>query len=346
MKNSSNHAHRAMGGERVGARVIPLGRPDMTRRDRDAVEWRMKCAPFGDAALVERWERMWSSSWGREAVLFDDPLDVAMALKQVFRWGDGARIAAGGGMHPAFREGFAAAWLRVVHHDLQPDQPHRFAGGGDFVAAWVEHFQGLPVSISGGPGMVVEDVTSTPLPLPGVGEKMIQVMVLDGNAMLQGGNAALLLCRDPALAVQFRALRHPPSGLVVALGMSQLSQWELFLGRRTQLAERYLRLRSGGWFTVPGRAVEKRWWHRFHLTFAEEGRRDGLRDFLGRGGIMTDSAWPFSFPEVANMACRKDYECRTLALPLYASLTDGEQKRIINRVHRWVERGGPRSLSA
>ncbi|MBF0146182.1 MAG: DegT/DnrJ/EryC1/StrS family aminotransferase [Magnetococcales bacterium] len=317
--------------------VIPLVRPDLTRKDLEAVGRQMVSAPFRDDALVDRWESMWAQIWRREAILFDDPVDAVVALKEVLGWRDGVRVAAGAGMHPAWREGFAAAWIRVVHHDTAPQQTPVISSDGGFAAVFVEHFQGIPIPVPVGQGVVLEDLSSMPLPLPGTGEGAIQLMLLDGNAMIQGGNAALILCREGALASRFREYRTPPSGLVAALGMSQLEQRECLLQRRTLLASRYRAMRSGGWFKIPS-GTSERWWHGFHLMFEHEAQRDGLMAFLRKGGILAGPAWPFSFPEVENMACRRQLERLGLALPLYASLTDAQQKRIINRIHRWVGR--------
>ncbi|HIJ82710.1 MAG: hypothetical protein HW380_50 [Magnetococcales bacterium] len=319
--------------------TIPLMRPDLTRLDLDAVAGQLSLSPFRNDELVSQWQLAWSELWNRRAILFDDPVDAILALKDVLGWRDGARIAAGSGMHPAWREGFAAAWIRVVFHDVEPTYPLSISRDGGFSGVFVDHFQGIPVSAPDGPGTVLEDLSSMPAPLPGTGYGAVQLMVLDGNAMIQGGNAALILCRDASMAAQLQARRHPPSALMAALGMSQFRQMEPLLARRSSLASRYLAIRTGGMFGMP--SVTPRWWHGFYLWFDEESQRDGLCHFLRKGGILAESTGYFSSPEVEHMTWQRRFARHGLALPLYASLNDQEQKRIINRIHRWVHRGGP-----
>lgn len=323
--------------------TIPLIRPDLTQGDREAVACQLPRSPFRDDHLVRRWEATWSQLWNRTAVLFDDPVDVIVALKSALAWPDGARIAVGTDLHSAWREGFAAAWLRVVYHDVDPTQTPAFPDDGRFSGVLVGHFQGLPVLPPNGPGVVLEDLSSMPLPLPGTGCGDVQLMVMDGNAMIQGGNAALVLCRDGQIAARLMAKRRPPSALMAALGLSQLQQIKTLLARRDLLASRYLCMRPGGLFDLPTVPDTPRWWHGFHLSFKQKSRREGLRHFLHKAHIRTGPAWHFSFPEVENMTWRQRLDSHTLALPLYASLNDTDQKRVINRIHRWVSRGGPTS---
>lgn len=322
--------------------TIPLSRPDLTEQDWAAVERQLKLAPFSDDDGVYHWEEMWSQIWGRRAIVFADSLDAVMALKIALGWRDGACIATGAGLHPAWREGCARAWIRLVYHDMDPLRIPTFPDSVGFSGVWVDHFAGRPVQVPKGPGWVVEDLSNVPLPLPTTGQGDLQVMVLDGNAMIQGGGAVVILCHDAGLANRIaKARSHPPSALMAALGISQLNQRDMLLTRRSVLADRYLQLRTGGWFSKPESLVTGRFWPGFYLLFDDEGRKDGLRQFLATGGILSASPWPFTFPEVRDMYWRQRFESLGLALPLYASLSDAEQKKIINRIHRWVGRGGP-----
>ncbi|MBF0133548.1 MAG: hypothetical protein HQL75_13305 [Magnetococcales bacterium] len=325
----------------VEGTTIPLMRPDLTTMDRDALAHQLGIFPFQDERLVMRWELAWSQLWGRKAILFDDPVDCIVALKGALGWRDGDRIAVGAGMHPAWREGFDAAWMRVVYHDQDPWERPNFPAGGDFVGVMMEHFQGVVVPVPTGSWVVLEDISSMPAPLPGTGRGDIQLMVLDGNAMIQGGNAGLVMCRDERLMARLQAHRRYPSALMARVGLSQLEQMYALLNRRSLLASRYLALRTGGWFFMAPGGCLPRWWHGFTLMFHDPSRREGLRKFLHKGNIQTGSPWSFSCPEVQAMVGRRRLEGHGLTLPLYASLSDAEQKKIINRIHRWVGRGGP-----
>ncbi|MBF0418623.1 MAG: DegT/DnrJ/EryC1/StrS aminotransferase family protein [Magnetococcales bacterium] len=331
-----------MASLKTSRNTIPLLRPDLTEQDWAVMDRQWGLAPFSDDDGVRYWEGMWSRIWERRAIVFSDAVDAVRALKTGMGWRDGVCVATGTDLHPAWREGCEQAWIRLVYHDVDPQSTPIFPDSSGYSGVWVGHHYGRPVLPPKGPGLVVEDVSSTPLPLPMTGQGDVQLMVLDGNAMIQGGGAVVILCRDSGLATRIAQARATlPSALMVALGISQLTQCDLLMARRAELADRYLALRTGGWFAKPEKPATGRYWSGFYLLFNDEGRKEGLRQFLARGGILSASPWPYTFPEVCDMHWRRRLETLGLALPLYASLSDAEQKHIINRIHRWVNRGGP-----
>ncbi|MBF0424054.1 MAG: hypothetical protein HQL73_13800 [Magnetococcales bacterium] len=123
--------------------IIPLHRPDLTALDGEAVARQLAVSPFFDDTLVSRWEQVWSQVWERRAVMFDDPEAAMGAIKEALEWDDGTRIAAGAGWHPAWREGCAAAWIRIDTLDANVSIPVH----GPCPGVVIEHFQGLPAAL-------------------------------------------------------------------------------------------------------------------------------------------------------------------------------------------------------
>lgn len=189
------------------------------------------------------------------------------------------------------------------------------------------------------PAFWLEDISSVLQPMPVCGWGDVQVLHLSGNRMLAAGASCLLLTQDEAL---FRALRsvrrHPPAPLACALGLSQLQGLPGRLERRQVLAERYQALRGHGVFQGPGGSEQARVWEMFLLEMTSGEMCMDLQRFLKKSRIHAAPPLWFRPEETGFLPHVQRFRTRVLALPLYASLTDPDHKRITNRVHRWVAR--------
>ena len=327
--------------------AIPLIRPDLTGADEQALLAQLRTAPFRDDALLRRWEAAWETLWQRRAVAFADPVAAVAALKETLAWPAGARIAADPLLAPGWREGCDAAWLHLDRRDADPvtgqgrgpwPTPPTAAGHG---AAWVVHAFGLPNPVATDHPVLLEEVSGLVKPLPGSGHGTVQLLLLGGNAILQGGESCLLLSRDERLIAGLaQRRRHPPGAAACALGLSQLARLDRHLERRTRLAERYLALRGRGLVGFPSSPGAVRAWELLHLLLPDRAHRDGLRAFLHKAGIGADGPVWSQPPDLAALPGLARFADTALALPLYAALDDREQKKIINRLHRWLERTG------
>ncbi|MBF0461008.1 MAG: DegT/DnrJ/EryC1/StrS aminotransferase family protein [Magnetococcales bacterium] len=333
---------------REAAHGIPLVRADLTRSDAQAVRQQLATAPFQDEAVLARWEAAWETLWHRAAVAFADPVGLILALKSVLGWRAGEQVGLDPLLDPAWREALATAWLYPAWRDVDP---HSGQGRGAFVpdgaaggpvrAGLCQHPFGLPGQPTGeGVPFWLEDISSVLSPRPGCGWGDVQVVYLSGNRLVAAGGSALLLTRDEAFGDALRRVRRPPGPLACALGLSQLRSLASRLARRQELAERYRQLRGRGWFQWPVAREEGRVWEMFLLTMASEVELSALQQFLQVSQIHAASpiwfrpANPLAGP--GHFSGWQQFQARMLALPLYASLTDPEQKRIINRVQRWV----------
>ena len=327
---------------------IPLLRADLTRSDERAVRLQLASAPFQDAALLARWEAAWAVLWQRSAVACADPIQIIAALKRVLGWQAGDRIGVDPLLDPAWTEALAMAWLYPVWRDLDPNNGQ---GQGPFLedgptagrlqAGFCQHPYGMPCrATTEHLPCWLEDLSALLRPLPSCGWGTVQLLYLSGNRMVAAGGSCLLLTQDEVLEREIRALRlPPPSPMACALGLSQLRTLEVRLARRQELAERYLRqLRGQGLFQLPTMGGDGRLWEMFLLTMASEADLFSLQQFLQKAHI--HAASPLWFRAVHGQSMHlpgfHSFQQRTLALPLYASLNDSEQKRLINRVNRWV----------
>ena len=112
--------------------------------------------------------------------------------------------------------------------------------------------------------------------------------------------------------------------------------------KRAVLAQGYLaRLRDHGLFHKPLIAIAGRNWENFFIVMHSLAAREALRHFLQIAKISSgEPCGPFwqrdlgaeTLPGVTH------FFRHALALPFFAGLADYEQKRVINRLHRWAER--------
>lgn len=328
--------------------TIPLVRADLTHADAQAVRWQLATAPFQDEALLNRWEAAWEAIWHRSAVAFSGPVALMLALKAALGWGAGDWVGVDPLLDPAWGEALTAAWLRPAWRDVDPDTGEGEgafawdpAEGGVMQAGMGHHPYGLPLRRPvGGPSFWLEDLSALLLPISGCGWGDVQIFCFSGNRMVAAGGSALLLTQDVSLGCRLRALRrHPPAPLACALGLSQLRTLVERLARRQELAVRYHRLlrgRSG--FQLPEERVGLRVWERFLLRMASETEWASLKTFLNKSNVHAESPLWFKPANISPLPGLNHFQTHMLALPLYASLADTDQKRLINRVNRWVAR--------
>ena len=319
--------------------------------DEQAVRLQLRRSPFVDDGLLRRWESAWEKLWQRPALAFAEPQALILALKSVLGWRSGDLVGGDPLLDPAWTEALADAWLQISWYDVDPRTGQAQESSatcmsatslprvGMLKAGLVQHAFGLPTTRPQQHGLFwLEEISSVLQPMPGCGWGDVQLLHLSGNRMLAAGASCLLLTRDEAL---FRALRdlrqHPPNPLACALGLSQLQGLDRRLERRRELAERYQKLYSQGLFRVADGSLTGRVWEMFLLEMHTCTGFLDLQQFLQKARIHAASPLWFTTQKTAHLPGFKQFNSRVLALPLYASLTDSAHKRIINRIHRWVE---------
>ncbi|MBF0154422.1 MAG: DegT/DnrJ/EryC1/StrS aminotransferase family protein [Magnetococcales bacterium] len=331
--------------------AIPLAWADLTREDEQAVCAALARNPWFDAELLMRWEQAWSVLWERPAVAFADPVELIAALKSRLQWPSGSGIAADALLEPVWREACAASWLHLIWHDVDPrtgliaERGSNLVpvGSGPVQAGFWRHGFGQPTRPSVAwepPPFLMEEISSVVVPLPGCGWGGVQLVHFDGNGILPGGVGSLLLSNNAALVEDLRRLRrHPPGSAACALGLSLLSRLDLVLARRQHLAARYLAMVPRNLFQLPLSAVHERGWGGFFLAMDDPAYREELQAFLARSGI--DAAAPVWYqpdPSAGQLPGVRRFLACALAIPFYPALAEGAQKRVINRIHRWVGR--------
>ncbi len=321
--------------------AIPLVRADLTGADQRALAHHWQRNPFADDGSPDGLEADFSHLWQRPAVAFAEPVELVAALKSVLGWPSGRRLHGHPLLAPAWREAFAAAWLHLDFFDIDAisGRGRRPPATDTSPPRLMVHPFGLPDPAISRDGFVLEEVSSLVKPWPGSGDGSLQLLQLDGNRILQAGGCCLALSRDAAL---IRALkkcrRHSPGPAARILGRSQLAQLDRFLARRQRLADRYLALHHRQMVTWPSPPGTVRAWDGFFLHLADAPARMELAAFLNQSGIGAASPVWFTPPGDRTRPGLRRFMDTALALPLYAALGDHEQKRIINRLHRWLQR--------
>ncbi|MBF0261312.1 MAG: DegT/DnrJ/EryC1/StrS family aminotransferase [Magnetococcales bacterium] len=358
--------------------TIPLYRPDLTHADGQACLRQVTRAPFVDGLAARAWEAGWERLWERRAVAFARHDEALGALKGLFGWHSGDMVETDPLLDPAWSEALAANWLHAAWRDIDPmtgvaiGAPlTRPEGRGITRAMVVHHPFGLPAPCPDSDAgaqhgtetrrgdasrpdpapVILEEISSIPRPLPGIGHGLVQMVNLEGPRILPVGVGCLLLSTDASLIEALIKKRsRPPSGPASALGSALLAALPSRLERRAELAERYLGLRLRGLGILSARNADGRGWEIFQLLLGNENARADLQTFLRRAGI--GCAAPLWFtPSLTTGAATwgdattggdlpglRAMQTRALAIPLYAALSDPEQKKIINRIHRWAER--------
>lgn len=309
---------------------IPLYRPDLDSADELALLAQLRQARFRDPLLVRCWEGQWERLWERRAVAFAGHGEAVRLLKALFGWSSGTVVSIDPLLDPAWQEALQDAWLTCPVRDLDEVS---LSG----VGVWIhQHPFGSPV-VPSFDGLVLEEISAVPLPLPLVGSGAVQLVNLTGPRILPVGVGCVLLSTDDRLIDRLlEARQEPPGAAACVLGMSLLAALPDRLQRRCELAERYGALRMRGMAVMPHNPATGRFWELFYLQFRDLSARQELEAFLTKAGIGCGALNWFAVPDPPSGY--RTFLSHALALPLYAALTDAECKRIINRVHRWVER--------
>ncbi|MBF0179841.1 MAG: DegT/DnrJ/EryC1/StrS aminotransferase family protein [Magnetococcales bacterium] len=321
-----------------------LYRPDLTSSDEKTVLTQLVKKNFRDEAALIHWEEGLATLWERPALAFAEHAEAIAALKNILGWRSGETVGVDPLLEPAWREALQEAWLHQVERDVDPATGQ---GTGTWRlppdmtqprAAIVRHAFGLPSTMMKGHAFVLEEISSMVRPMSGCGEGDVQLLDCSGPRILAIGAGCALLARDAGLIRELaRVRRHPPGGAACALGCSLLTGLPERLERRQELAMRYLTMRLAPVACHPANPASGRAWEQFCLRLHDGHARQGMEGFLQKVGIGCGSPVWFQPPGEHPPGLRRFLE-QTLALPLYASLSDAACKRVINRVHRWMER--------
>ncbi|MBF0358815.1 MAG: DegT/DnrJ/EryC1/StrS aminotransferase family protein [Magnetococcales bacterium] len=329
----------------LGKITIPLVRPDLNRADLEQFLQQITAKSLTDITLVNRWEEAWQDIWQRHSVAFADTNELFKNLKKLLNWQSGAEVETSPLLQPIWREALLNSWLTPSRQPLLNDSGQEMWGRQNWITTnspvldLIQHNFGLPAQPATGRKHCLEDISAIINPLPTTGFANIQIVALDGNKMVQGGATSLVLSTDQTLISALKKERkHPPAAGVCALGLSQLSRVGDLMGRRQQLADRYLNLYNQNSFTLPPSPKTGRMWEAFIIQLPNQQKRQELQLFLNKAGIGAAPPIWYHIELDQEESCLNRLSDHSLALPLYASLSDAEQKKIINRIHRWVDR--------
>lgn len=177
------------------------------------------------------------------------------------------------------------------------------------------------------------------------------------------GDGGAVVTSDDELARLVRALgnygssvkyRHDYPGVNSRLDEIQAAMLSVKLAyldadaeRRRQVAERYLRGVNNPLITLPG--VSERNAHVWHLFVVECVERDALQQHLARRGIQTAIHYPLPIPDHAPYKALKlslpmenaRLHARILSLPIYPTLTEGEQERVVTALNEFKRENAP-----
>ena len=248
-------------------------------------------------------------------------------------------------LHPSWREAMTTAWLGAAPQNILTDGGQENWSACRLGYQFLQHNFGLIATTAPKQQILLEDISAIMAPLPNCGVGDVQLLLLDGNRMLQGGASCVALSTDRQLIAALTKSRPaPPTAALCALGISQLQRLDDLLRRRGQLADTYLKIRHRNLFKLPPNPKGGRRWEAFIIELPSKEQCQALQQFLNRAGIGAAPPIWYNIRSTKLTPITPPLEKllhNSLALPLYASLTDQEQKKIINRIHRWVERGGP-----
>ena len=136
------------------------------------------------------------------------------------------------------------------------------------------------------------------------------------------------------------------SDIHAALGVSQLSKLGDFLDARREIAQRYIAELTDYELLDPGNGNHSRHaWHLFVIR-TEPERRDDLILHLRERGIQTQvhyepvplQPWFVERGADGHFPNAQMHAERSLSLPIYPSLTDAHQERVIDALQGWRQR--------
>lgn len=231
------------------------------------------------------------------------------------------------------------------------------------------HYGGLPVDLTKlrqRPRIVIEDAAHalgahTPDgPVGNCANSDMTAFSFHPVKVVTTGEGGAVTTNSPEMAARLRSFRNhgiesKPNGggwyyeiaeegfnyrlsdIQAALGVSQLSKLGRFVAERQRLAERYRSLLNELPIQLPPRPAPG-WSHAYHLFSIRVGGRDGVFDKMRASGIWVQvhyipiyrhpyyralGADPVAFP-----ATEDAFE-HLLSLPIFPSLTDSEQDRVV-----------------
>jgi hypothetical protein len=331
--------------------TIPLTRPDLSQEDKSHFLQQISHKNFSDPKLVYRWEIAWEEIWQRGCVAFADPYELIYTLQNTINFLPGQDIQTSPLLHPIWREALLKSWLNPVSKNVLQETGQEIWTKKDLnkqihikvkkVKSLIQHNFGLPAEMDPERKNTLEDISAILKPLnpDSKSNSKAQLLLLDGNRMLQGGVTCLVLSKDENLIRILKKKRKKiPAAVICLLGLSQLNRLDDLLERREELATNYLNLYNKESFTLPPSPLEGRRWESFVIQLPSPEKQQELQLYLNKAGIgAAPPIWYHITDDDDDQALSK-IKNQSLALPLYASLSDKDQKKIINRIHRWVDR--------
>jgi hypothetical protein len=172
--------------------TIPLVRPDLNQEDEARFLHQIEKNPFQDIQLLARWEAAWQDIWQRPCLAFADPTELILCLKKVLDWPSGQKVQTSPLLHPIWQEAMQSSWLaptgQVVIADSGQEIYTKTTNPPHIQApCLIQHHFGLPVATDPNQHISLEDISAILKPLPTTGMGVVQLLMLDGNRMLQGG---------------------------------------------------------------------------------------------------------------------------------------------------------------
>jgi len=183
---------------------------------------------------------------------------------------------------------------------------------------------------------IVEDCCQA-IGAPGTGEIGAAVVLsFHATKLLTTGEGGMALARESGIAARLRSAvavaRTPLADVQAALGRSQLQKYAQFRRRRQILAERYLAAWSALPAALPFHLMGRSLFFRFPLRTS--GDFDQLRESFGRRGVHVRRGVDAllhraSGLDVSRFPNAEQLFRETLSIPLYPSLTDDDQARVV-----------------
>jgi dTDP-4-amino-4,6-dideoxygalactose transaminase len=190
------------------------------------------------------------------------------------------------------------------------------------------------------------------------------------NKQMTTGEGGMIIPSDPEVAARLRSERNQGraadmgwldhgglgfnyrlSDLAAALGVAQVEKLDQLLGGRDRVAALYAeRLGSIGGVGVPraGRGQERRSWFVYVVTLPEGADRDATIARLGERGVASKAYLPciHLFPHLRELGYREGQfpvaeaaSARSLALPFFPQMTDGEVERVCEELAAAIQIG-------
>jgi dTDP-4-amino-4,6-dideoxygalactose transaminase len=191
----------------------------------------------------------------------------------------------------------------------------------------------------------------------------------NGNKIMTTGGGGMFTTDDEGLARRAKHLstqsRMPDRGylhdeigfnyrltnIAAALGVAQLERLDDFVSTKRGIAMRYNDAFAGTAIQTPPAlpGQESTYWLYSIQVPAERGpgARDELQDFLAEVDIESRSLWrplhmqpPLKGEALLGGSVGEDLFARGLSLPCSTELTAADQKRVIDRIHEWLQLSG------